>query len=213
MDENWKMFLGVLLVVVLIFLIIKVDTTNEKLNEELLKSEKLVEVYDLEMKTMQDTIITLENQNRKLKEDNKELEELKKKRESPKTSRGLDNDEMKYLGVFESTSYDLSVQSCGKKPDHSQYGLTASGVFVSGMTRSEAMSIAVDPKVIPLGSKVYIEFPSPYEGFSGVYTARDTGSAIKGNIIDLFMGDFGKIESDQSVWDFGRRKVKIWLVK
>ena len=41
--------------------------------------------------------------------------------------------------------------------------------------------IATDPKVIPLGSKVYI----PY--FDKVFIAEDTGSAIKGNKIDIWL--------------------------
>lgn len=110
---------------------------------------------------------------------------------------------------FTATAYDLSVNSCGKSPSHAQYGVTRSGYSLKGMTRAQAMSIAVDPKIIPLGTTVYIEFPSPYEHFNGNYTARDTGSAIKGNIVDIFMGDFNKIPADQSVWDFGKRKVTI----
>ena len=40
-------------------------------------------------------------------------------------------------------------------------------------------TVAVDPSVIPLGTKMYIP------GY-GIGTAEDTGGAIKGNIIDLF---------------------------
>lgn len=47
--------------------------------------------------------------------------------------------------------------------------------------------IAVDPSVIPLGSSVYVEFPSGYEHLSGNYTAVDTGGAIYGNIIDVYL--------------------------
>lgn len=111
--------------------------------------------------------------------------------------------------TFNATAYDLSVDSCGKKSSHPQYGITRSGYSLKGMSRADAMSIAVDPKVIPLGTVVYIEFPSPYEHFNGNYTARDTGGAIKGKIVDIFMGDFNKVKADQSVWDFGRRKVTI----
>lgn len=43
-------------------------------------------------------------------------------------------------------------------------------------------TVAVDPRVIPLGSKIRIE------GFDGVFYCVDTGGAIKGNIIDIAVG-------------------------
>lgn len=55
----------------------------------------------------------------------------------------------------------------------------------TGSTPREGRTIAVDPKVIPFGSTVYIE------GY-GYYIAEDTGSAIKGNRIDIFMLDYNK---------------------
>ena len=45
-------------------------------------------------------------------------------------------------------------------------------------------TIAVDPAVIPLGSRVYIP------QFNKVFIAEDTGSAIKGNRIDIYMKDY-----------------------
>ena len=60
--------------------------------------------------------------------------------------------------------------------------------------------IAVDPKVIPLGTKVYVE------GY-GYATATDTGGAIKGNIIDLFMN------TKQECIQWGRRTVDIKILK
>ena len=58
---------------------------------------------------------------------------------------------------------------------------------------------AVDPDVIPLGSIVYIE------GY-GYATAEDTGGAIKGNIIDLYMN------STSEVYNWGRRPVKVTIL-
>lgn len=43
-------------------------------------------------------------------------------------------------------------------------------------------TVAVDPRIIPLGSKIRIE------GFDGVFYCTDTGGAIKGNIIDIAVG-------------------------
>lgn len=63
--------------------------------------------------------------------------------------------------------------------------------------------IAVDPKVIPLYTKVYVEFPSGWTHLNGYYQAMDTGGAIKGDIIDVFVDD------ETTARKFGRRTVKI----
>lgn len=60
-------------------------------------------------------------------------------------------------------------------------------------------TIAVDPRVIPLGSKVYVE------GY-GYAIASDTGGAIQGNIIDLF------VPSDAEAQNWGRRSVKVHII-
>jgi 3D (Asp-Asp-Asp) domain-containing protein len=46
------------------------------------------------------------------------------------------------------------------------------------------LTIAVDPSVIPLGSLVYIPTLA-----NVVFIAEDTGSAIKGNRIDVYVSD------------------------
>lgn len=58
-------------------------------------------------------------------------------------------------------------------------------------------TIAVDPKVIPYGTKVYI----PY--FNKVFVANDCGGAIKGTKIDIFMN------SRKECYKFGRRNIEI----
>lgn len=60
-------------------------------------------------------------------------------------------------------------------------------------------SVAVDPNVIPLGSKLYID------GY-GYAIACDTGSAIKGNKIDLFMN------SESDCLSFGRQMVTAYII-
>ena len=71
-------------------------------------------------------------------------------------------------------------------------------------TRVRPGVIAVDPKVIPLGTKLYIEFPDG----KGMYgTAEDTGGAIKGNRIDIAMWTVPE------AMDFGMQKVKIHIME
>jgi uncharacterized protein YabE (DUF348 family) len=61
-------------------------------------------------------------------------------------------------------------------------------------------TIAVDPRVIPLGTRVYVE------GY-GYAVAEDTGGAIKGNIIDVFFSS----NSEMSNW--GTSWVNIYILK
>lgn len=101
---------------------------------------------------------------------------------------------------FTITAYDNTLASQGKWVDQ-----TATGFNLKGHSLESARCIAVDPKVIPLGSKVELYFDEDYKHLNGVYIARDTGGAIKGKKIDLFMGDG---VAKQDVMNFGRRKVQ-----
>lgn len=64
-----------------------------------------------------------------------------------------------------------------KATGYTGYDLGCNGITASGTVAQKGV-IAVDPRVIPLGTKVYIP------GY-GVAVAEDTGGAIKGNKIDL----------------------------
>jgi len=104
---------------------------------------------------------------------------------------------------FIATSYDLSYESCGKYPSHPEYGITFSGKkAVKGRT------VAVDPDVIPLGSNIHITFPGEYKYLNGWYVAEDTGSLVKGKIIDVFLGESAFYEMEK----FGSMKVKVKIV-
>lgn len=115
------------------------------------------------------------------------------------TSRGRP---LRYQKVYimRATAYDLSFESCGKYPDHPEYGITYSG------TRARPGVVAVDPRVVKLGSKLYIESMdrTPDYGFA---KAEDTGSAIKGNRVDLF------IENRSQALRYGVRTVKVYVLE
>lgn len=83
------------------------------------------------------------------------------------------------LGVFESTCY-------------AQGAVTASG------TKPSLGTIAVDPRVIPLGTKLTVQ------GY-GPGTALDTGGAIKGRRIDVYK------PSEAACREWGRRPVQVFL--
>ncbi len=115
--------------------------------------------------------------------------------------------------LFVATSYDLTIGSCGKSENHPLYGITASGYSLMGKDRESAMTIAVDTDVISLGTRVYVEFiEKEWQHWNGIYTARDTGKAIKGNRIDIFYKDTGGEITEQIVWDFGRQYVKLTIL-
>jgi 3D (Asp-Asp-Asp) domain-containing protein len=67
--------------------------------------------------------------------------------------------------------------SCGRSTGSPWYGVAATGVPV------QRGIVAVDPSVIPLGTRLYIP------GY-GQAVAADTGSAVVGNIIDLGFADY-----------------------
>ena len=73
----------------------------------------------------------------------------------------------------------------------------------SGITATGAVArhgiVAVDPRVIPLGTKVFIP------GY-GIAVAADTGGAIKGQRIDLCM------ESYHDAIQFGRRDISVYVL-
>jgi 3D (Asp-Asp-Asp) domain-containing protein len=70
-------------------------------------------------------------------------------------------------------------------------------------------TIAVDPNVIPLGTKVYITGYT-FNGFPKglIATATDEGSAIKGNRVDIFIPS-----STGPASDFGIQNVKVYVLK
>ena len=94
------------------------------------------------------------------------------------------------LLIFEATAYTLE--------DGSGTGKTATGTIPE-----EGRTIAVDPKVIPYGSKVILN--------GHTYIAEDTGGAIKGNRLDIYMGS-GKTAYTKAK-QFGRQNVEVIIEK
>lgn len=101
----------------------------------------------------------------------KRQEELKKQQEQAEKEKEQTQSQGKYLGNFRISHY------CSCRKCNGGYLSTASGNPLTVGT-----TIAVDRNVIPLGTTVYID------GY-GYRVAHDTGSAIKGNRIDVLVND------------------------
>lgn len=91
--------------------------------------------------------------------------------------------------TVKATAYTASCEGCS--------GITKTGINIKA--NPDAKVIAVDPSVIPLGSKVYVE------GF-GEATAADIGGGIEGKEIDIF------IPSEQDAIEFGVQKLKVTIL-
>lgn len=116
-----------------------------------------------------------------------------------KTSRG---DTLRYSKVIDmkATSYTASFKDTGKSPGDPGFGITATGA------RVRRGIIAVDPRVIPLGTRVYVEVPGRASDY-GYAVAADVGGAIKGNIIDVYL------DSGSAVGTWGVKRVKVYILK
>lgn len=104
-------------------------------------------------------------------------------------------------GIFEinkkiemkSTAYTAGFNSTGKNLGDKGYGITASG------QRAKVGVVAVDTSIIPFGTKLYIE------GY-GYAIAGDTGSAIKGNKVDVFLNNYN------DAMNYGVRYVDVYVL-
>ena len=109
--------------------------------------------------------------------------------EEPAEETSADQDAVMEL-TMTATAYTASCEGCS--------GITATGINL--LENPDMKVISVDPNVIPLGSKVWVE------GY-GEAIAGDTGGAIKGNKIDIFIPD------KQDAINYGVQEVQVKVYK
>lgn len=173
--------------------------TDEEKDSELEKGEsrtisegkegKVERTYEIVYENGEEVDRTLLEENVVQKPKNKKVAiGTKEKVETVSTSNSQEPSGGKEL-TMEATAYGPDCAGCS--------GVTATGMDVSSGTQKV---IAVDPNVIPLGSRVWVE------GY-GEAIAADTGGAIKGNIIDVL------VPSEAYAADnWGRRTVKVKIL-
>ena len=116
---------------------------------------------------------------------------------SVKEPRYFDIPELIYAGNFYITMYAATVEQCGNS-----LGITASGKKVT--EDPTCWTVAVDPKVIPLGTYLKIDLPG-YENVT--FQATDTGGDIKNYWIDVFT------ESESLSKTFNPTYAEVWIIE
>ena len=95
--------------------------------------------------------------------------------------------ELRSLGRFKLTAYCACSKCCGK----------SDGITASGTKAKQGRTIAVDPKLIPYGTKVVIN--------GRTYVAEDCGGSIKQNRIDVFFN------SHKDALNFGIQHAEVFI--
>lgn len=103
--------------------------------------------------------------------------------------------------TIEATAYNLDEALRNK-----WHGITKAGINV---LNTDKRIVAVDPNVIPLKIYIYVIFSdAEYSKYNGWWYTGDTGSAVKGNIVDFYLGE----ETPDKITvteNFGRRSATI----
>ena len=97
-----------------------------------------------------------------------------------------------YLDTFRLTGYCPCRKCCGK---------WANGITASGATAVEGITIAADPRILPLGTKVFIE------GL-GERIVQDTGGDIKNKKLDIFVSYHSKAYGAV----YNQKNAKVWII-
>jgi 3D (Asp-Asp-Asp) domain-containing protein len=97
----------------------------------------------------------------------------------------------------EVTAFTAGPESTGKRPGHSEYGITASGYKIN--IGSGERLIAAPPE-IPYGTKIYIP------GY-GLARVADRGEAITGNSFDVYFDD------PAEAWEWGRKQLNVIVIR
>lgn len=92
------------------------------------------------------------------------------------------------IGFFDITAYCSCNECCGK----------SDGITATGTKATQGRTIAVDPEVIPYGTKIVIA--------GNEYIAEDCGGAIKGNMIDIYF------DNHADALEYGVRTEEVYLV-
>jgi 3D (Asp-Asp-Asp) domain-containing protein len=125
-----------------------------------------------------------------------------------------------FVSLYETTTLDskyaarLAIRQDAMTPPSpgARLSYTATA-YCKGMTTTSGVPVqsgvaASDPELLPVGSVVEVDsLPGRYKGYSGIYTVMDTGPAVQGRQVDLYMW------SCNEALQFGRRPIRLTVLR
>lgn len=105
------------------------------------------------------------------------------------------------LGRFKITHYCSCEKCCGKWALNRPDGVVKTA---SGADAKAGRTIAVDTSIIPFGTEVVVRYD---DGSEAVYVAEDTGSAVMGKHIDVYLGD-----DHDAAWNAGLKYGEVLII-
>lgn len=153
-----------IVITILVVLVIFLGCVSLEMRSDVSDLKRRNSALDFGIKSASSKYLTVLKDNEKLLEENKKLrEENDKLKKEINSWRKIENVKL--------TAYCPCDECSGGWGKQTKLGTTA----------KEGRTIAVDPKLIPLGSEVLIE--------GKVYIAEDIGGAVKGKVIDIYFDE------------------------
>ena len=155
---------------------------------EVTRPTEIVEQVENTEKAEKVEKVPVKNETKAEIETQPQFEDETKPTEEPESESESESEpELKSLGRFKLTAYCACSKCCGK----------SDGITASGTKAKQGRTIAVDPKLIPYGTKVVIN--------GRTYVAEDCGGSIKQNRIDVFFN------SHKDALNFGVQHAEVFI--
>lgn len=200
--EHIRELFWAILCVALLALIFSLNAQKNQAEQEKRQMAEQVQYIQSQLETVSDQ---LAEATLKVEEQKHFEEQVLRLYKSQQISRGSNRPRIVASYRMMATAYGNSELNGG-----SGDGLVAT----PGRSPVEGRTIAVDPSVIPLGSKVLVICPSRPD-VNGVYLAEDVGGDIVGGRIDIYFDDMytNEREANKRMLAFGTRDVIIHVLK
>ncbi|HYZ87002.1 MAG TPA: 3D domain-containing protein [Bryobacteraceae bacterium] len=104
------------------------------------------------------------------------------------------------LSIVLMTSIVLEAARHGHWQKFEATAYSVEGETASGKQTREGRTVAADPDILPLGTRIQVRGAGPYDG---VYVVHDAGRTIRGREIDIF------IDAPAEAKRFGRKSVRV----